>query len=488
MISQIKSQQGIKPSLSLTFTPKRLTVIIMTEETKIKDKKLAPAHIIPVSFLIAILVGALLLMLPFSSASGKVTDFLTSLFTATTSVCVTGLVVVDTYAHWSFFGQFVILILAQMGGLGMIAMASMLMLLTHKKFSLGDRLLLQDSFNLSSNNKLLTFLTKVVKRTLITEGIGALCYSTVFIPEFGFLKGLWISIFNAVSAFCNAGMDVIGPSSLMNYKDNPVVMTVTMFLIVLGGLGFVVWFDVLHTIKEGVKKRFSPITIIKRFSEHSKLVLSFTFILITGGMLFFMIAEYNNPGTIGNLNFGGKLTNCLFQSITLRTAGFATVPQENLTIASCMLSYLMMFIGGSPVGTAGGVKTVTIFLLFMNVRSYVRHENENVIFNRRVSEDSMRKASAVAFVGVMATLVLAILLAMFNPVPMEDALFEVVSACGTVGLSRGLTASLNSAGRIIIIIAMFLGRTGPISMVAFFSRSKSNHNRINYSEGVFYVG
>ena len=205
-------------------------------------------------------------------------------------------------------------------------------------------------------------------------------------------------------------------------------------------------------------------------------------------MLLFMITEYNNPGTIGDLSFGGKLANSLFQSITLRTAGFATIPQENISLASCFISYFFMVIGGSPVGTAGGIKTVTFFLLFMNVRSYIRHENENVIFHRRVSEDSMRKASAVVFVGIMAILILTVLLVMVNPVPMEDALFEVVSASGTVGLSRNLTAALGRPGRLIIIIAMFLGRTGPISMVAFFSRSKSNNNRINYSEGVFYVG
>ncbi|MBR4639632.1 MAG: potassium transporter TrkH [Butyrivibrio sp.] len=458
-------------------------------KTKItKQKKLSPAHTIPISFLITILIGALLLMLPFSSASGKATDFLTALFTATTSVCVTGLVVVDTYAHWSFFGQLIIMILVQMGGLGMIAIAATLMLLTHKKFSLGDRMLLQDSFNLSSGTKLLTFLVRVLKGTLLTEGAGAILYSLVFIPKFGFIKGLWISIFNSVSAFCNAGMDVIGQGSLANYRNDPIVMTTTMMLIIMGGLGFVVWFDVLHAAKEGVRKKFSPITVIKRFSEHSKLVLSFTLILITSGTLIFLLTEYNNPGTIGNMGFGQKLVNSLFQSITLRTAGFTTIPQENLTVASCLVSYLFMFIGGSPVGTAGGVKTVTIFLLFMNVRSYVKNENQNVIFNRRVSVDSMRKAAAVVYVSVFATLLLAVLLSVFNPVPMEDALFEVVSACGTVGLSRNLTAALNPIGRIIIIIAMFLGRTGPISMVAFFSGNESNKNNINYSEGVFYVG
>ncbi|SFC48417.1 TrkH family potassium uptake protein [Butyrivibrio sp. YAB3001] len=455
---------------------------------KTKGIKLAPVQIIPLSFLITIVIGALLLTLPVASASGEGTSFLTALFTATTSVCVTGLVVVDTYAHWSFVGQLIILVLVQIGGLGMIAIASMLMVLIGKKFSLTDRMLLRDAFNLNSESRLLSFLVRVLKGTFLVEGIGALLYAIDFIPAFGIKKGLWCAIFNAVSAFCNAGMDVIGPNSMGDYRNNPLVMSVTMILIITGGIGFVVWFDVVEKIKEGYKKRFSPLLIINRFSEHTKLVLSFTLILLFGGMIIFTITEFNNSGTIGNMNLGEKLVNSLFESVTLRTAGFASYPQENLSYASCMVAYVLMFIGGSPIGTAGGIKTVTMFLLIMNLRTYVSHQNEKVIFGRRVSEDSMRKASAITFVGVVAVFILTILLLMLNPVPMEDALFEVVSACATVGLSRGLTSTLGIAGRIIIIIAMFLGRIGPISMVAFFSRDKMDSNKINYSEGIFYVG
>lgn len=450
--------------------------------------KLAPEQIIPGSFFITIMIGTLLLMLPVSSANGEGTSFLTALFTATTSVCVTGLVVVDTYAHWSFPGQLIIMILVQIGGLGMITFAYMLMLITGKKFSLKSRILLQDSFNLNTNSKLIYFLIKMFCGTFLVEGIGAILYAAVFVPQFGFKKGIWSAVFNSVSAFCNAGMDVIGPNSMGDYRENPLVMTVTMLLIVLGGIGFVVWFDVIDKIIEGVRKGFSPKTVCKRFSEHTKLVLSFTTVLILSGTLYFLVIEYNNPGTIGNFGFGDKLVNSLFQSVTLRTAGFTTIPQENLTIASCIGSYILMFIGGSPVGTAGGIKTVTAFLLIMNVRTYVRHQDEKVIFGRRVSEDSMRKASAVAFVGGAAIVGLTILMSILNPVPLEDALFEVVSACGTVGLSRGLTPNLDTYGRLIIITTMFLGRIGPISLVAFFSRSKPEVNKINYAEGNFYVG
>lgn len=455
---------------------------------KLKDIKLSPVQIIPASFFFAIMVGTLFLMLPISAASGEGTDFLTALFTATTSICVTGLVVVDTYAYWSFFGQIVILILIQIGGLGMIAVASMIMLLTRRKFSLTDRILLRDAFNLNTSNRLLSFLVNVLKGTFVVELIGAILYSFVFIPKFGALNGIWKSVFNSVSAFCNAGMDVIGPSSLCDYRDNPLVMTVTILLIVFGGIGFVVWFDVIERLKEGVKRRFDPITTMKRFSEHTKLVLSFTLFLLIFGALAFLILEFNNPGTIGNMSFGAKLANSFFQSVTLRTAGFTTFPQENLTLASCFVAYIFMFIGGSPIGTAGGIKTITFFLLIMNVRSYLRNQDDKVIFNHRVSEDSMRKASAIVFVSASAVALLTIILTIVNPVPLEDALYEVVSACGTVGLSRALTSSLGSLGRVTIIIAMYLGRIGPISLVALFSRNSSDANKIKYAEGNFYVG
>lgn len=455
---------------------------------KLKDIKLSPVQIIPASFFFAIMMGTLFLMLPISAASGEGTDFLTALFTATTSICVTGLVVVDTYAHWSFFGQIVILILIQIGGLGMIAVASMIMLLTRRKFSLTDRILLRDAFNLNTSNRLLSFLTNVLKGTFAVELIGAILYSFVFIPQFGTSKGIWRSVFNSVSAFCNAGMDVIGPNSLCDYRDNPLVMTVTILLIVLGGIGFVVWFDVIDRVKDGVKRHFDPITTMKRFSEHTKLVLCFTLFLLIFGALAFLVLEFNNPGTIGNMSFGEKLANCFFESVTLRTAGFITFPQENLTLASCFVAYIFMFIGGSPIGTAGGIKTITFFLLIMNVRSYLRNQDEKVIFNRRVSEDSMRKASAIVFVSASAVALLTIILTIVNPVPLEDALYEVVSACGTVGLSRSLTPSLGSLGRVTIIIAMYLGRIGPISLVALFSRNSVDANKIKYAEGNFYVG
>ncbi|MCR4649931.1 MAG: potassium transporter TrkH [Lachnospiraceae bacterium] len=450
--------------------------------------RISPVQIIPVSFLLAIIVGTLLLLLPFSTAPGEHTGFITALFTATTSVCVTGLVVVDTYAHWSFFGQLIILLLVQVGGLGVVAVGSMFMIMGKKKFSLGARKLLNDSLNVEKNRGLIVFLIRIFKGVFLVEGTGALLYAINFIPRYGLFKGLWASIFQAVSAFCNAGMDVVGPNSMIEFRDSEYLMFVTMTIIVLGGLGFVVWFDIIDGIKDGIKKYFSPRQILTHLSEHSKLVLLMTVSLLAFGTVVVFLAEYNNPDTIGNMNLWDKFLNSLFQSVTFRTAGFASVPQDGLTEISCLVGYVLMFIGGSPVGTAGGVKTVTAFLVLMNAFSYVFGHKENIVFRKKVSEEMMRKAAAVVFVSFIAICIMTVLLLSRGGITMTDALYEVVSALATVGLSRGLTPNLDTLGRVIIIISMYLGRIGPISMAIFFSKAKVKENRIEHSEGKFYVG
>ena len=453
-----------------------------------KSNRISPAKLIPMSFLLAITVGTILLMLPVSTAPGETTDMLTALFTATTSVCVTGLVVADTYAHWSVFGQLVILLLIQVGGLGIITVASMIMLLGKQKFYLRDHMLLGESLNVDMKKGLLPLLTHIFKGVLIAESVGAIAFSVKFVPKLGWARGLWAAVFQSVSAFCNAGMDVLGPDSLMSLRDSPLVMWSTMILIVLGGLGFVVWFDLIDGIRNGIINRFSPGTIIRHLPEHSRIVLVLTAILIFFGAGCVFAAEYGNPGTIGNMSLPQKLLNSLFQSVTFRTAGFATVPQENLTEFSCLTGYILMFIGGSPVGTAGGIKTVTAFLFFMNAVSYIRGDKENVIFHRRVPEDQMRKAAAIVFISMSAVPVMTSLLLLRGGIPLTDALYEVVSALGTVGLSRGLTPRLDTVGRIIIIASMFLGRIGPISMAVLFTKGDQPKSSIKHSEGTFYVG
>ncbi len=451
-------------------------------------KQFSSVQLIPLSFLTAIVVGGLILMLPISSATGQWINPLVALFTAATSTCVTGLVVVDTYSYFSLFGHIVIMILIQIGGLGIITFISMIMLITQKKFSLGDRKMLQDSLNLNTDVGILRILIRISKDVLKVEFVGAILYSIVFIPEFGVAKGIWFSVFHSISAFCNAGIDIIGDNSLINYKSNPIVMITTMLLIILGGLGYVVWFDMSEKLKAGIRKGFTPVQIFKRFNEHTKLVVTVTAGLIVSGAMFFFLAEYNNPGTLGRLSLFDKVTNSFFESVTLRTAGFCTFPQENMTDFSCVMSYILMFIGGSPIGTAGGVKTVTIFLALLNVISYIDDDDQSIIFNRRVTEENMRKATVIVSVAAFTIVVLTLVLIVTNPINIQDGLYEIISASATVGLTRGLTPNLNSIGKIIIIIAMYLGRIGPISLAIFFAGRGHHKSKCRYTEGDFFVG
>ncbi len=437
--------------------------------------------------MLTILLGALALMLPVCSASGEFTDPITALFTATTSVCVTGLVVVDTYSYWSVFGQAVILFLIQIGGLGIITVTSALMMVSRRKFALGDRMMLRDALNVNSSRGIIRFLTRIITGTFLVEFLGAVFYAFRFIPEHGPVKGTWISVFTAVSAFCNAGIDIIGPSSLEGYRTDPLVIIVTMTLIILGGLGYVVWFDIQQKTADGYFKKYSAGQIWSRFSEHTKLVLCLTAGLILTGTALVFATEHSNPRTIGDMSTGYKLLNSLFESVTFRTAGFATFPQKALNESSCITAFVWMFIGGSPVGTAGGVKTVTFFLVMMNIIYYIQGRQPKV-FRKAISEEMMRKATAIVAVALSTVMVLTLLLLATNPVSLTDGLFEVVSGCATVGLTRGLTPQLNTTGRLIIILSMYLGRIGPISMAVMFVKLGHNENINKYTEGNFFVG
>ena len=453
-----------------------------------KSFRVSPVHFIPVSFLLAIIIGSLLLTLPVSSAPGESTSYLTALFTATTSVCVTGLVVVDTYAHWSLFGQFVILILIQIGGLGIVAVVSMIMMVGRKKFFLSSRMLLGDSLNVDKKRGILLFLRRMFRGVFIVEITGAVLCAIKLVPMLGVGKGLWASLFQSVSAFCNAGMDVIGPSSMIDLRDSYLLMITTMVLIVLGGIGFVVWFDVIDGIKAGIANRYSPAKAFERLPEHTRVILILTLGLILFGAAWIFTSEYNNPDTLGQMDMSQKILNSLFQSVTFRTAGFASIPQEKLTGTSCMAGYILMFIGGSPVGTAGGVKTITAFLFFMNAFSYINGRKENIVFHKQVPEDLMKKSSAIVFFFTVTVLFMTTALMASQSLDLTDALYEITSALGTVGLSRGVTPNLDRVGRIIVIISMYLGRVGPISMAIFFAKKSTSDNTIRHAEGKFYVG
>lgn len=435
---------------------------------------LSTTQMILISFLLAILVGSLLLVLPFASADGKSVSYIDALFTATTSVCVTGLVTVTTATAWSLFGQFVILVLIQIGGLGIITILSGFAISLHKKMGLGDRMLLQDAFNLNSLSGIVKFIKRVLAGTFIVEGVGAVLYMTVFVPEYG-IKGIWISVFNAISAFCNAGMDVIGEDSLCGYVTHPMVNLVTGALIILGGVGYIVWWDVISVCKNFKKQKLN---CFAKLTLHSKIALSATGILLFAGAVLFFVFEYNNPETIGNFSIFGKMQAAWFQSVTTRTAGFATVPQQNLTDASSIVSLFLMFIGGSPVGTAGGVKTVTIAILFVSAFATIRNNEDTELFGRTISKQAIGKAVAVICMSFLIAFVSTVLLAAVSGAPALDVMYESFSATATVGLSRNLTASLNLWGKLVIIVTMYLGRVGPISLVIAFNTKKKKQNII----------
>ncbi|MBQ2893633.1 MAG: potassium transporter KtrB [Oscillospiraceae bacterium] len=444
---------------------------------------ISTTHLIMLSFLLAILLGAVLLSLPVSSADGQATPFVDALFTATTATCVTGLVVVPTAAAWSVFGHIVILILIQLGGLGIITVLAGITLTLNRKMGIGRSILLQDAFNLDTLFGLGAFVKKVIIGTFIVEGIGALAYMTVFVPQFG-ARGIWISVFTSISAFCNAGIDIIGENSLIDYATNPAINAITCILIVVGGLGYIVWWDLIRVFRG--RKKGNP---LRHLTLHSKIVLSATAVLIFGGALLIALFEWNNSQTIGNMSVFDKLQASVFQSVTTRTAGFATVPQENLSNPSAFVSLLLMFIGGSPVGTAGGIKTVTIVVLFAAALVVVRQKGEQVnMFGRSITRQAVSKAVGVCCMSFGIMFVSTVLLSAVTDASALDILYETVSATATVGLTRNLTPSLNTLGKLIITATMYLGRVGPISLMIAFNLRKRRPSIISNPVETISVG
>lgn len=448
-----------------------------------KKKRFAfsTTQVIMLSFLCTILVGSVLLALPISAKNGQAVSYLDALFTSTTATCVTGLVTLSTISTWSVFGQIVILILIQIGGLGLITIMAGLMVALHRKIGLKDSQLIIDAFNINSLSGLANFVKKVIIGTLIVEGVGALLYMPIFVSDFG-AQGIWISIFNSVSAFCNAGMDILAENSLCNYATNPFINGVTSLLIILGGVGYIVWWDVLRVLKERKKLQWK---CWKKLTLHSKIVLSATAILIFGGGVLIFIFEYNNPLTLQGLSLFDKIQISLFQSVTTRTAGFATIPQENLANPTAIICLFLMFIGGSPVGTAGGIKTATAVVLFATAYSTIRNKNEVSLFDRNLSRQITRKAVAVTSMSFAIMFLSTVLLSAVMNAPALDILYETVSATATVGLSRNLTPFLNVWGKVIIIATMYFGRIGPISLaIAFQSRKEHTNNIKNPTEEI----
>ena len=414
-------------------------------------------------FGLIILLGTLVLMLPISSRAGVWSPFADCLLTATSATCVTGLIVFDTYSHWSLFGQIVIITLIQIGGLGFMTLISMFVMFLRKKINLRERLLLMQS----SGNLSLADVTGLIKRillgTLLFEGLGAVALSFYFVPKLGIWKGIYNAVFHSVSAFCNAGFDLMGRvqpfSSFTSERGNVLVNCTLMALIVIGGIGFLVWNDVWEH-----KWRF------KRYCLHSKIVLTTTLILLVGATVFFYFSETN--GALTGLEGGEKWLAAAFQSVTLRTAGFNTVEQSALSGGGSILSMILMVIGGSPGSTAGGVKTVTVAVVFLTALAVMGNHREVEVYKKSLSKHNIRQAFAVIFIYLMMTFGAVILLSFIEPFGLRELFYEVCSAVGTVGITMGITTKLTLAGKLIITFLMFFGRIGGLSLAMAFSEDR----------------
>ena len=415
-----------------------------------KRAHMSPTRILAIGFASVILIGALLLCLPAASAHGESIGFINALFESTSAVCVTGLVVVDTGTDLSLFGQIVIICLIQIGGLGFMTMATMIFLILGKRITLRERLVMQEALNQFSLEGVVRLTKSVIAVTFLIEGLGALLLSTRFIPIYGLVKGIYFSIFHAISAFCNAGFDLIGNySSLTKYVGDPIINITIMGLIVLGGLGFTVILDISRN------HRFH------RWSLHTKLAVVVTAVLIVTGAVFFFAVEYNNPKTLGSLGAGTKVLASFFQSVTPRTAGFNTIDQASMSNASKFMSVILMFIGASPASTGGGIKTVTASVIFLMAISVIKGREDIQVFEKRIPQSIGNRALTITLINLAILISITMILSIVEPQKFIDILFEVSSALGTVGLASFDNGSMKNISKIFIILTMFAGRVGP---------------------------
>ena len=442
-----------------------------------KKRKWSFTRVMVFVFLGLILIGTFVLMLPVCNADGQWLNVTDALFTSCTCVCVTGLVTVVPAVQFTLLGKIVMLILIQIGGWGVVVCAMYLLVLLKMRLTVRERVLLRSYFNMENMRGLVGMLQYVVKGSLIVECIGAVGFSIRFIPQYDLVKGIWYSVFHAVSAFCNAGVDLLGDSSLAAYVDDPLINAVTVFLIISGGLGFMVWRELTDLIKKLVRKQETLAEAFWQLSLHTKLVLVMTGLLLAGGTLFYFAVEHSNPQTLGPLSLGEKWMAAFFQSVTTRTAGFFTVPQDGLREASRLFSCMLMYVGGSPVGTAGGVKTVTVAVLFLSCGSILMGHPDTECFRRRIPMDIVKTALSVCMMSLIFVLAGTIVLLLAEPgVSVMDAAYEVVSATATVGLTAGLTPRLHQAGKLIIILLMYIGRIGPVTIPLLISESIDRKN------------
>lgn len=448
---------------------------------QVRRKPYRATLVLTLFFLGTILLGSLLLALPAASRSGESCGPMTALFTATSATCVTGLSLVDTYSQWSLFGQLVLLLLIQVGGLGYMTFVSLFYFLLHRRIGLRERLVLQQAMALNELDGVIRLLKLVLLGTVIIEGTGALILTVRFAFLMPLGHAVWMGIFHAISAYCNAGFDLmrrVSPEpSLSYFVADPVVNGTVMALIVLGGLGFFVWNDLLiHGFR------------FRRLSVHTRLVLVITAGLLVGGTAALLAVEWGNPGTLGPLRPGEKVLAALFQSVTTRTAGFLTVDQGALTGSGKMISIMLMLVGGSSGSTAGGIKTVTVGVLVLTAVRMLRGRSEVVVFGRRVAQDQINSAVSISLLVAGLSLFGGAIVSATNGISLADALYETVSAICTVGLSTGVTAGLNLGSKLLLIVYMFFGRVGILTISFAFLTKTPPANAIRRPETRVLIG
>jgi len=426
-------------------------------------RKLSNYQIIAIAYLLVILTGAAFLSLPISSKTGNFTDFFDALFTSTSATCVTGLVVYDTFTHWSGFGQAIILLLIQIGGMGFMTITTLFILFVKRHLTLSEKTLFAQSASAMNLGIVGVLIKQIALGTLIFEATGAALLAIRFIPVFGWGQGIWAAVFHSVSAFCNAGFDIMGGlgefSSLAYFSGDVLVNLVIMCLIVIGGLGFLVWGDIIHS-----KFRF------KKFSLHTTIVIWTTLILILTGAALYFGFEYN--GAMTGMSFGQKIMAAFFQSITPRTAGFSTLNQAALSDSSKLLTITLMLIGGSSGSTAGGIKTTTFAVVLLTIKSIIQRKRAVNAGKRRLAETTVYEASSIFFLYLFVVVIATITLCAIEPYSLTQIMFEIVSAIGTVGLSTGITPTLTIASKAIIILLMYGGRVGVLSFAMIFANKK----------------
>lgn len=420
-------------------------------------KKIQPGQIIIVGFALTILAGTLLLMLPIASRHGRGTEFLDALFTSTSAVCVTGLVVFDTFTHWSMFGQLVILLLVQVGGMGVVTMAIAIFMITGKKIGINERFLMQESISAPQMGGIVRMTGFIIKAAALMEGVGALILAARFCPTMGLAKGLWFGIFHSVTAFCNAGFDLMGEggefSSLTSYENDPVVNLTIMLLIIIGGIGFFVWNDVKTNLWH-----------FHSYRLQTKLVLVTTVCLLAIPAVLFYFGEFSDSRW-GLESFSQRFWASAFQAVTPRTAGFNTVDLGLVSEPALMLIIILMLVGGSPGSTAGGFKTTTLAAMVLSIRTVFRKQERIQCFGRRLPTDILKNAMAIFTLYLILFLTGGVLICVIEDIPLTTALFEAASAIGTVGLTLGLTPTLEAESQIILIFLMYFGRVGGLTMI-----------------------